>query len=130
MARIPEGAVLIDNPVSKAPGFTLGNVHVMAGVPAIFQAMVAGLLPRLAGGRPLLHETLRVPLPEGRIAGPLRAVAAAHPEVSIGCYPFNQGGVFGANLVVRSDDAAALAHAHRALVAMAAALEAARSSVG
>ena len=57
MARIPDGATLIDNPVSKAPGFSLGNVHVMAGVPAVFQAMVAGLLPGLTGGRPLLSET-------------------------------------------------------------------------
>ena len=71
MARIPDGAALIDNPVSKAPGFTLGNVHVMAGVPSVFQAMVAGLLPRLTGGRPLLSESVRVERPEGDIAEPL-----------------------------------------------------------
>ena len=65
MARIPEGAALIENPVSRAPGFSIGNVHVMAGVPAVFQAMVAGLLPRLVGGRPLLSESLRVERPEG-----------------------------------------------------------------
>ena len=115
MARIPDGAALIDNPVSKAPGFTIGNVHVMAGVPAIFQAMVAGLLPRLMGGRVLVSETLRVPLPEGRLAGPLRRVAAAHPRVAIGCYPFDQDGVLGANLVLRSQDALALAEALREL---------------
>jgi molybdenum cofactor synthesis domain-containing protein len=117
MARIPEGATLIDNPVSKAPGFTIGNVHVMAGVPEIFQAMVAGLLPRLTGGRPLLSATRRADLPEGRLAGPLRRLAAEHPAVAIGCYPFNRGGRFGANLVLRSEDAAALAAALEGLEA-------------
>ncbi len=123
MARIPDGAVLIDNPVSKAPGFSVGNVHVMAGVPAVFEAMVAGLLPRLTGGRPLLSETLRVLRPEGTIAGPLRAVAEAHPAVSIGSYPFSRDGVFGAHLVARSDDPDALAAAADALRAMARSLE-------
>ena len=115
MARIPDGATLIDNPVSRAPGFTIGNVHVMAGVPAVFQAMVAGVLPTLTGGRPLLSETLRVDVPEGEIAGPLRLVAEAHPAVSIGSYPFNSGGRFGSNLVARSQDADALAAAVAAL---------------
>jgi molybdenum cofactor synthesis domain-containing protein len=125
MARIPDGAVLIENPISKAPGFSLGNVHVMAGVPAIFEAMVAGLLPRLTGGRPLLSESLRVERPEGEIAGPLRAIAEAHPEVSIGSYPFNAGGRLGSNLVLRSEDADALAAAFAAARAMAAELAAA-----
>jgi molybdenum cofactor synthesis domain-containing protein len=122
MARIPDGAVLIDNPISKAPGFSLGNVHVMAGVPAIFQAMVAGLLPRLTGGRPLLSRSLRVASPEGEIAGPLRAVAEAHPEVTIGSYPFVADGRFGSNLVVRSEDPARLAAAFADLEALAARL--------
>lgn len=111
MARIPEGATLIENPVSRAPGFSIGNVHVMAGVPAVFEAMVAGLLPTLTGGRPLLSDTLRVDRPEGEIAGPLRLVAEAHPGVSIGSYPFNRAGRFGSNLVARSEDAEALAAA-------------------
>jgi molybdopterin-biosynthesis enzyme MoeA-like protein len=115
MARVPEGATLIENPVSKAPGFSIGNVHVMAGVPAIFEAMVAGLLPRLTGGRPLLSETLRVDRPEGEIAGPLGRIAEAHPSVSIGCYPFSRDGHFGAHIVARSDDPAALAAALAAL---------------
>ena len=119
MARIPDGAALIENPVSQAPGFSLGNVHVMAGVPAVFEAMVAGLLPRLTGGRPLLSETLRVMRPEGEIAGPLRVVAEAHPAVAIGSYPFNRDGVFGANLVARSENPEALAAATAALRAMA-----------
>ena len=95
--------------MSRAPGFSLGNVHVMAGVPAVFEAMVAGLLPRLTGGRPLLSDTLRVDRPEGEIAGPLRLVAEAHPSVSIGSYPFNTAGRFGSNLVARSEDPEALA---------------------
>jgi molybdopterin-biosynthesis enzyme MoeA-like protein len=122
MARIPEGAALIENPVSRAPGFSIGNVHVMAGVPAVFEAMVAGLLPRLVGGRPLLSESLRVERPEGEIAGPLRLVAEAHPGVSIGSYPFNSAGGFGSNLVARSEDPEALAAAVAALRALAAEL--------
>ena len=122
MARIPDGATLIDNPVSKAPGFTLGNVHVMAGVPAVFQAMLAGLLPTLTGGRPLLSESVRIDRPEGEIAGPLRTVAEAHPAVAIGSYPFNRDGRFGANVVARSDDPDALAAAAAALTALARAL--------
>ena len=117
MARIPVGATLIDNPVSKAPGFTLGNVHVMAGVPEVFQAMAAGLVPTLAGGAPLLSATVRAMHPEGLLAEPLGALAAAHPDVAIGCYPFNRGGVFGANVVLRSTDAAALTAAERGLAA-------------
>ncbi len=101
MARVPDGATLIENPVSKAPGFSLGNVHVMAGVPSVFQAMLAGLLPRLVGGPPLLSESLTVNFPEGRIAGPLRQVAEAHPGVSIGSYPFNRNGTYGTTLVAR-----------------------------
>ena len=65
MARIPNGATLIDNPVSKAPGFTIGNVHVMAGVPSIFQAMVASVLPSITGGQPLISQTYRVARGEG-----------------------------------------------------------------
>jgi molybdenum cofactor synthesis domain-containing protein len=88
MARIPDGASLIDNPVSKAPGFTIGNVHVMAGVPAVFHAMVESVLPTLKGGAPLRSLSLRVMRPEGEIAGPLGAIAAANPDVAIGSYPF------------------------------------------
>lgn len=105
MARIPEGAVLIDNPVSIAPGFSMENVHVMAGVPSVFQAMVASLLPQLSGGAPLLSQTLRINRGEGDIAGPLADLAAQFPELSIGSYPFVRDGVFGANIVIRGDDA-------------------------
>ncbi len=104
MARIPDGATLIDNPVSSAPGFTLENVHVMAGVPAIFEAMVASTLPKLTGGTPLTSRTLRVFRPEGEIAAPLGALAGAFPDLSIGCYPFQKDGVFGAQIVIRGAD--------------------------
>ena len=106
MARIPEGATLIDNPISAAPGFSLGNVHVCAGVPWIFEAMIAGVLATLAHGEPLLSQSLRVERPEGEIAGPLADLAARFPDLSIGSYPFSQDGVFGANIVVRGHDGA------------------------
>jgi molybdenum cofactor synthesis domain-containing protein len=108
MARIPDGAALIDNPVSIAPGFTIGNVHVMAGVPMIFQAMVASVLPKLTGGPPLLSQSLRVDRGEGEIAGPFGALAAEFPDLSMGSYPFLQNGAHGTNLVIRGTDAARL----------------------
>ncbi len=106
MARIPEGAKLIDNPISVAPGFTLCNVHVMAGVPKIFEAMLANVLAKIKGGQPLLSQTFRVERPEGDIATPLAKLAAEHPELSIGSYPFSKDGVFGSNIVVRGRDGA------------------------
>ncbi len=106
MARIPDGATLIDNPVSVAPGFTLENVHVMAGVPAVFQAMVASVLPGLTGGAPLLSQTLRIDRGEGDIAGPLAALAEEYSDLSIGSYPFQKDGLYGANIVVRGTNEA------------------------
>jgi molybdenum cofactor synthesis domain-containing protein len=106
MARIPDGATLIDNPVSTAPGFTLGNVHVMAGVPNIFQAMLASVLPKLTGGPPLLSQSFRVNRGEGEIAGPFGALAAEFPDLSMGSYPFIQNGAHGSNLVIRGTDPA------------------------
>jgi molybdopterin-biosynthesis enzyme MoeA-like protein len=108
MARIPEGATLIDNPISAAPGFTIRNVHVMAGVPVIFEAMVASVLPTLTGGAPMLSQSLRIVRGEGDIAEALGQLAAAHPEVSIGSYPFHRDGLHGTNIVVRSQDGAAV----------------------
>jgi molybdenum cofactor synthesis domain-containing protein len=108
MARVPDGAILIDNPISAAPGFTLGNVHVMAGVPTIFEAMLASVLPTLTGGPPMLSQSLRVDRGEGDIATSLGNLAAAHPEVSIGSYPFQRDGVYGSNVVVRSQNGAAV----------------------
>lgn len=108
MARIPEGAVLIENPVSVAPGFSIGNVHVMAGVPKIFEAMLAGLLPRLTGGSPLLSQSLRVLRGEGEIAADFGALAAEYPDLSMGSYPFTLNGAHGTNLVIRGTDPARL----------------------
>jgi molybdenum cofactor synthesis domain-containing protein len=108
MARIPDGATLIDNPISTAPGFTLGNVHVMAGVPNIFEAMLAGILPTFNGGAPLLSQSLRVNRGEGEIAGPFGALAAEFPDLSMGSYPFIQNGAHGTNLVIRGTDAGRL----------------------
>ncbi len=118
MARIPEGAVLIENPVSVAPGFSLGNVHVMAGVPNIFQAMVASLLPRLGGGAPLMTRTWRVMIGEGNIAEGFGRLAADFPDLSMGSYPFIVNGVYGTNLVMRGTDPARLEAAFTRLSAL------------
>ena len=104
MARIPDTATLIDNPVSIAPGFTVQNVHVMAGVPRVFEAMVASVLPTLTGGAPLLSQTQRIDRGEGDIAGPLGALAADFADLSIGSYPFQKDGKYGANIVIRGHD--------------------------
>jgi molybdenum cofactor synthesis domain-containing protein len=106
MARIPKGATLIDNPISAAPGFTIENVHVMAGVPSIFQAMVASVLPTLTGGAPLLSQSYEVRRGEGDIAAPLSDLAARYPDLSIGSYPFIRDGCHGANIVIRGADGA------------------------
>ena len=106
MARIPEGATLIENPVSAAPGFVIENVYVMAGVPAVFEAMVASVLPTLVGGRPLMSQSLRIFRGEGDIAGPLGELAADFPDLSIGSYPFQKDGVYGAQIVIRGQDGA------------------------
>lgn len=118
MARIPDGATLIDNPVSTAPGFKIQNVHVMAGVPSVFQAMVATVLPTLSGGAPLLSRTLRVHRGEGDIAGPLGVFAADFNDLSVGSYPFQKDGKYGSNLVIRGSDAARLDDAMTALEAL------------
>ena len=118
MARIPEGAALIDNPVSVAPGFTLENVHVMAGAPSVFKAMVASVLPKLTGGAPLISVSTRIERGEGDIAGPLGALAAEFPALSMGSYPFQQDGVHGANIVMRGTDEAQLAEAKAKLEAL------------
>lgn len=118
MARIPDGAALIDNPVSVAPGFTIENVHVMAGVPAVFKAMVESVLPTLTGGQPLVSETLEIRRGEGDIAGPLADLAARYPDLSLGSYPFQRDGQFGANVVIRGGDGAQVAAALNELKAV------------
>ena len=104
MARTPEGASLIENPVSKAPGFQIGNVFVMAGIPAIMQAMFRSLSHRLVGGAPLRSCSVTLALGEGTIAKGLAVVQERFPDVEIGSYPYNRNGNFGVRLVLRSTD--------------------------
>jgi len=118
MARIPEGAVLIDNAVSAAPGFSLGNVHVMAGVPRVFEAMLEGLLERLPEAAPMASRSVVVRRGEGEIAGPLAALAEAFPELQIGSYPFFESSGPGAKLVVSGEDPARVELAVRRLAAL------------
>lgn len=106
MARIPIGASLIDNPVSQAPGFRIGNVFVMAGIPKIARAMFAAVADQLAGGASIHAGNIEVFAAEGDIAAPLQQIAAAHADVEIGSYPFTRDGRYGANLVVRGTDKA------------------------
>jgi molybdenum cofactor synthesis domain-containing protein len=115
MARLPEGAELIDNPVSRAPGFMLGNVIVMAGIPRIMQVMLNAVAPRLKKGRPMLSRSVRIDAPEGDVAPGLAEVQGAHPEVQIGSYPFFEKSRLGTFVVLRSVDAGLLDHALAAL---------------
>jgi molybdenum cofactor synthesis domain-containing protein len=130
MARIPAGAALIDNPVSKAPGFMLGNVIVMAGVPNIMQAMLDSVAPRLKTGARVLARTVDAAgLGEGIYAAGLGAIAAEHPAVSIGSYPAFQSGGFRNQIVLRSRDEAALEAAEKAVIGLVAGLSSDRAPV-
>lgn len=123
MARIPKGAELIFNAISKAPGFWIGNVIVMAGVPTIMQNMMDVVGPRLAAGPPVLVETVDAyGVPEGAYAAGLEAIARGHDGVSVGSYPSFTSGGFRNQIVLRSRDAALLARATAAARAMIASL--------
>jgi molybdenum cofactor synthesis domain-containing protein len=112
MARIPHGADLIVNPISKAPGFRIGNVIVMAGVPSIMQAMLDNVAPTLRTGARMVVETVDAGnIGEGTYGDGLAAIAAAHPDVSIGSYPSFTAEGFRNQIVVRGKDAAAVARA-------------------
>ena len=115
MARIPVGATLIDNALSAAPGFSIGNTHAMAGVPEVFRAMVDWLIPRLPGGRPVQSQSIEVRRGESDVAEDLSAVAAEYPDLSLGSYPFHDSTGWGTNLVVRGLDAARVDQAMAAL---------------
>jgi molybdenum cofactor synthesis domain-containing protein len=105
MARVPVGGDLVKNPVQGPPGFTIGNVFTLAGVPQVMRGMLEDVGPRMRGGRPTVSRTVRVEgSGEGVIAEPLEAVARAHPEMSLGSYPFFGAGGYGSNLVVRARD--------------------------
>jgi molybdenum cofactor synthesis domain-containing protein len=118
MARVPVGGELVKNPVQGPPGFTIGNVFTLAGVPQIMRGMLEDVGPRMRGGRPTVSRTVRVEgSGEGVIAAPLEVVAKAHPDMSMGSYPFFGPDGYGSNLVVRSRDAEALAGAVDELIA-------------
>jgi len=101
MARIPLGASLIKNQASAAPGFQMGNVFVMAGVPSIMRAMLEEVAPRLTRGRVIHAVTISARIREGTIAGPLAQVQREHPDVAIGSYPYYEADGFGVQLVAR-----------------------------
>lgn len=124
MARIPAGADLIANPISKAPGFRIGNVFVMAGVPAIMQAMLDAIGPTLATGAKIVSETIEAgTLPEGTYAGRLAEIAKAHEAVSIGSYPSMTQNGFANRIVVRGKDPEAVVRARLAVEALVADLK-------
>jgi molybdenum cofactor synthesis domain-containing protein len=127
MARMPRGASLIRNPVSAAPGFQIGNVFVMAGVPKIMQAMLEDVAPRLTKGVPVISRSITVKLPEGRIAEELARVQDRYPQLSIGSYPFFAAGdpvppqrwTVGTTLVVRGRNEAQVQAAAQEIEALA-----------
>jgi molybdenum cofactor synthesis domain-containing protein len=115
MARIPAGADLVENSVSKAPGFFIGNVVVMAGVPRIMEAMLAAVTPRLRTGPKLMSLTIDAQIREGDVAPVLSATQKAFPDVQMGSYPYDGNGTYGALLVLRSTSAGRLSEAGDAL---------------
>ena len=117
MARVPVGGELVRNPVQGPPGFTIGNVFVLAGVPTIMRGMLEDVGWRLRSGAVTVSRTLKVEgSGEGVIAAPLEAVARAHPRMSLGSYPFFGDGVYGSNLVLRGRDSLELAAAVQELI--------------
>jgi molybdenum cofactor synthesis domain-containing protein len=104
MARVPEGAELIENPRTGAPGIRHGNIFIMAGVPSITQGMLAALDGKLPGGKPVLSRTVAAWTAESAVAATLAAVEKAHPGTQVGSYPFWREGRTGANFVIRATD--------------------------
>ena len=119
MARMPRGASLIANPVSRAPGFQMGNVFVMAGVPKVMNAMMEDVATRLTRGVPMTSKTVEFRGGEGDAAKPLGEIQKAYPSVVIGSYPFQAPDGFATNLVLRSRDEATLEQAYRDVCRMA-----------
>ena len=118
MARIPEGAALVQNPISGAPGFRMENVFVLAGVPQIMRAMFDGVAGSLRGGRPMLSRTVTSGLAEGALADALAAIQRRFSEIDIGSYPWYRRGAFGTSLVLRGTDVDRLRLAAAEVVAM------------
>ena len=117
MARVPEGAELIENALSGAPGIRCGNIFILAGIPRVAAMMLGALTGQLEGGRPVLSRTVGCWVPESEVADILRETEQAHPECRIGSYPFYREGRGGANFVIRSLDEAALESCRADLVA-------------
>jgi molybdenum cofactor synthesis domain-containing protein len=111
MAHVPQGATLVENSISGAPGFRIGNVFVMAGVPQIMQAMFESVRSSLKGGRPVLSRALSCALAEGQLAKGLAEIQSRHADVDIGSYPWYRRGAYGVSLVMRSPDSQRLAAA-------------------
>ncbi len=118
MARIPEGAILIENKVSVAPGFVMENVYVMAGVPSVFNAMILAIEPELKGGAIMLSATIDCQLGEGTIGDPLAQIALDHPQVSIGSYPRFEDKKYSTQIVIRSHTQSDLDLATKSVKAM------------
>ncbi|MCP4410628.1 MAG: competence/damage-inducible protein A [Gammaproteobacteria bacterium] len=118
MAYIPEQATLLDNPMSRAPGFQLANVYVLPGVPRIMQAMFEGFSHRLAGGHPLLSHTVSALIPESQTAEGLAAIQARYPQTELGSYPYVRNRQFGTAFVIRSEDESVIENAVEELVAL------------
>ena len=106
MAMIPDGASLIDNPVSHAPGFQMENVYVLAGIPSIARAMFGAIEHELNRGDPIQSESIDIYAREGDFAATLAEIAARHSDVEIGSYPFSRKGRYGASIIIRGTDAA------------------------
>ena len=122
MADVPRGASLVENPVSKAPGYRMDNVFVFAGIPRILQAMFNGIAPTLTGGAPLQTRAVSCAVGEGDLSAGLGAIQADFPDLSLGSYPFVRGGRFGSSVVIRGTDTARLDAARDAVHAMVIAL--------
>jgi molybdenum cofactor synthesis domain-containing protein len=104
MARTPDGAELLPNPYSGAPGIKMENVYILAGVPNIAASMIEALTGKLAGGRPVVSVTVGARAAESDVADLLRETEEAHPGVAIGSYPFFKDAGYGSNFVIRSED--------------------------
>jgi molybdenum cofactor synthesis domain-containing protein len=118
MARVPQGAALIDNYVSAAPGFRMGNVYVMAGVPDIMQAMLEAILPTLTHGPAYVSKSVSGFVPESMIAEGLAAIATRYPNLDIGSYPWQREGRWGTALVARGVDKELIDHAANEIIAL------------
>ena len=118
MATMPRGATLIDNALSVAPGFQIGNVYVMAGIPRVMQAMFESFRHRLTGGKPMQARQIAAELPEGRMAEGLSALQDRYSDLEIGSYPFQRMGKVGAAIVLRGTDRARIDAAAAELIAL------------